>query len=95
VDPVPDPLLLCKCDSAGNRIPTSGSVSRNSDHYSTEAVTTAIIKNKVIMTPLTVWNIAIVLNVTSVNIAYAVNIRTLVRFSIYKHTWKNNIYLRI
>jgi hypothetical protein len=32
VDPVPDPLLLRKCDSAGNRTLTSGSVARNSDH---------------------------------------------------------------
>jgi hypothetical protein len=30
VDPVPDPLLLRKCDSAGNRTRTSGSVARNS-----------------------------------------------------------------
>jgi hypothetical protein len=28
VDPVPDPLLLRKCGSAGNRIRTSGSVGR-------------------------------------------------------------------
>jgi hypothetical protein len=32
VDPVPDPLLLRKSGSAGNRIRTSGSVGRNSDH---------------------------------------------------------------
>jgi hypothetical protein len=32
VDPVPDRILLRKSDSAGNRNPTSGSVSRNSDH---------------------------------------------------------------
>jgi hypothetical protein len=32
VDPVPDPLLLRKCGSAGNRTRTSGSVARNSDH---------------------------------------------------------------
>jgi hypothetical protein len=32
VDPVPDPLLLRKSGSAGNRTPTSGSVARNSDH---------------------------------------------------------------
>jgi hypothetical protein len=30
VDPVPDPLLLRKCGSAGNRTWTSGSVARNS-----------------------------------------------------------------
>jgi hypothetical protein len=29
VDPVPDPLLLRKCGTAGNRIRTSGSVARN------------------------------------------------------------------
>jgi hypothetical protein len=32
VDPVPDPLLLIKCGSAGNRAQASGSVTRNSDH---------------------------------------------------------------
>jgi hypothetical protein len=32
VDPVPDPLLLRKCDTAGNRTRASGSVARNSDH---------------------------------------------------------------
>jgi hypothetical protein len=32
VDPVPDPLLPRKSDSAGNRTRTSGSVARNSDH---------------------------------------------------------------
>jgi hypothetical protein len=34
VDPVPDPLLLRKCGSAGNGTRTSGSVARNSDHLS-------------------------------------------------------------
>jgi hypothetical protein len=37
VDPVPDPLLR-KSGSAGNQIRTSGSVARNSDHYTIEAV---------------------------------------------------------
>jgi hypothetical protein len=32
MDPVPDPLLLRKCGSAGNRTRTSGSVARNSEH---------------------------------------------------------------
>jgi hypothetical protein len=32
VDPVPDPLLLRKCGSAGNRTRTSGSATRDSDH---------------------------------------------------------------
>jgi hypothetical protein len=32
VDPVPDPLLLRKCGSAGNRTRISGSVSRDSEH---------------------------------------------------------------
>jgi hypothetical protein len=32
VDPVPDPLLLRKSGSAGNRTRTSGAVARNSDH---------------------------------------------------------------
>jgi hypothetical protein len=34
VDPVPDPLLLRKSGSVGNRTRTSGSVARNSDHVS-------------------------------------------------------------
>jgi hypothetical protein len=38
VDPVPDPLLLRKSGSAGNRTWTSGSVARNSDHQTTEAI---------------------------------------------------------
>jgi hypothetical protein len=33
VNPVPDPILLRKCGSAGNRTRTSGSVVRNTDHY--------------------------------------------------------------
>jgi hypothetical protein len=36
VDPVPDPILLRKSGSAGNRTRTSGSVARNSDYYTTE-----------------------------------------------------------
>jgi hypothetical protein len=32
VGPVPDPLLLRKSGSAGNRTQTSGSAARNSDH---------------------------------------------------------------
>jgi hypothetical protein len=32
VDSVPDPLLVRKCGSAGNRTLTSGSVVKNSDH---------------------------------------------------------------
>jgi hypothetical protein len=36
VDPVPNPLLLRKSGSAGNR--TSGSVTRKSDLYTTEVV---------------------------------------------------------
>jgi hypothetical protein len=40
--PVPDPLLLRKSGSAGNRIRTSGSVAKNSDHYTTKAVSTKI-----------------------------------------------------
>jgi hypothetical protein len=37
VDPFPDPLLFRKSGSAGNRSRTSGSVARNSDHWTTEA----------------------------------------------------------
>jgi hypothetical protein len=43
VDPVPDPLLLRKSGTAGNRTRTSVSVARNSDHKTTEAVTSNII----------------------------------------------------
>jgi hypothetical protein len=38
VDPVPDPLLLRKCGSVGNGTRTSGFVARNSDHWTTDAV---------------------------------------------------------
>jgi hypothetical protein len=38
VDSVPDPLLLRKSGSAGNRTRTSGSVAMNYDHLTTEAV---------------------------------------------------------
>jgi hypothetical protein len=38
VDPVPDPLLLRKSCSAGIEPGISGSVARNSDHYTTVAV---------------------------------------------------------
>jgi hypothetical protein len=38
VDPVADPLLLRKSGSAGNRTLASGSVARNSDHWTTEEV---------------------------------------------------------
>jgi hypothetical protein len=38
VHPFPGPLLLRKCGSAGNLTQTSGSVARNSDHLTTEAV---------------------------------------------------------
>jgi hypothetical protein len=37
VGPVPDPLVLRKSGSAGNRTRTSVSVARNSDHWTTEA----------------------------------------------------------
>jgi hypothetical protein len=38
VDPVPDPLLLRKSGSDGNRTRTSGSVARSSDNQTTEEV---------------------------------------------------------
>jgi hypothetical protein len=44
VDPVPDPLLLRKSGSTGNRTRTSGSVARNSDHWTTEAVSFLLYK---------------------------------------------------
>jgi hypothetical protein len=37
-DPVPDPLLLRKPGSAGNRTRASGSVAKNSDYYTIEVV---------------------------------------------------------
>jgi hypothetical protein len=36
VDPVPDPLLVRKSGSSGNRTRTSGSVASNSDHETTD-----------------------------------------------------------
>jgi hypothetical protein len=38
VDPVPDPLVLRKAGSDGNRTLTTRSVARNSDHMIKEAV---------------------------------------------------------
>jgi hypothetical protein len=38
VDPVPDPLLLIKSGSVGNRTRISGFAGRNCDHQPTEAV---------------------------------------------------------
>jgi hypothetical protein len=42
MDAVPDPLLLRKSGSAGNRARASGSVARNSDHLTTETVSATI-----------------------------------------------------
>jgi hypothetical protein len=42
VDPVPDPLLFFP-GSAADRTRTSGSVAKNSDHYTTEAVSLCIL----------------------------------------------------
>jgi hypothetical protein len=39
VDPDPDPLLVRKSGSAGNRTRTSVSIAMNSDHQAIEAVT--------------------------------------------------------
>jgi hypothetical protein len=49
VNPVPDPLLLRKSGSAWNRTRTSGSVAKNSDHYTTEAVVYRIINLPVVL----------------------------------------------
>jgi hypothetical protein len=38
MDPVPDPLLFFYSGSAGNRTWASGSIAKNADHYTTEAV---------------------------------------------------------
>jgi hypothetical protein len=46
VDPVTDSLLLKKSGRAGNRTRTSGSVARNYDHYTTEAVAKKFMKTK-------------------------------------------------
>jgi hypothetical protein len=46
VDHVSDPLLLRKSGSAGNRKRTSGSLARNSDHQTTEAVTALLISRQ-------------------------------------------------
>jgi hypothetical protein len=40
MDPVPDSLFLRKFGSARNRTRTSGLVDKNSDHYTTGAVST-------------------------------------------------------
>jgi hypothetical protein len=50
VDPVSDPLLLRKAGSAGNRIWTSGSVARNSDHYTTEVVALRLLRISIYVT---------------------------------------------
>jgi hypothetical protein len=38
VNPVPDPLFLRKSGSTGNRTQASGSVARDSDHWTREVV---------------------------------------------------------
>jgi hypothetical protein len=47
VYPVPDPLLLRKPGSAGNRTRTSGSVPRQSEHETTEAVPYKYIREEI------------------------------------------------
>jgi hypothetical protein len=49
VDRVPDPLLLRKLGSAGNQTRTYGSVARNSDHLTTEAVHLTLTKYKLFL----------------------------------------------
>jgi hypothetical protein len=44
VDPVPDPLLLRKSGSAGIEPRTSGSVARNSDHWTTGIIIRLILR---------------------------------------------------
>jgi hypothetical protein len=55
VGPVPNPLLLRKSGSAGNRTLTSGSVARNSDHRSghTQATTAYNLKKHPKSIPVT------------------------------------------
>jgi hypothetical protein len=59
VDPVPDPLLLRNLVAPGIEAGTSGSVARNSDHKTTEAVTMsqAVIKMKPLYMPLKIYDI--------------------------------------
>jgi hypothetical protein len=45
VDPFSDPLLLRESGKAGNGTQTSGSVARNSDHQTAEAVTAIALEN--------------------------------------------------
>jgi hypothetical protein len=52
VDPVPDPLFLRKSGSARNRTRTSGSVARNSDRWTTEAVNNFAHTVKISVPPL-------------------------------------------
>jgi hypothetical protein len=53
VDPVPDPLTLRKSGSAGIEPGTSGSVARNSDHETTEAVD--VDHNEIYFDVMEVW----------------------------------------
>jgi hypothetical protein len=57
VDPVPDPLLLRKSGSAGNRTRTSGSVASNSDRKTTDAVipSSSILSNPVLPAPSSLY----------------------------------------
>jgi hypothetical protein len=62
VDPVPDPLLLRKSGSAGNRTRTSGSVGRNYDHRGGQFMAFSVCKSgcrvgKISLQPVTVTDV--------------------------------------
>jgi hypothetical protein len=52
MDPVPDALLFRKSGSAGNQTRTTGSVARDYNHYTTEAVHGVNMKRKKCEIPL-------------------------------------------
>jgi hypothetical protein len=58
-DPVPDPLLLRKSGCAGNRIRTSGSVHRISDHWATEVALESLVIIIIIIIIMTITVIEI------------------------------------
>jgi hypothetical protein len=48
VDPIPDPLLLRKSGSAGNKTWATGSVVRNSDHETTEVSAIEVLSRRML-----------------------------------------------
>jgi hypothetical protein len=66
VDHVPDPLLLRKSGSTGNRTQTPGSVVRNSDQWTTEAVLVLIVIAVIVMEVVLVAAVVVVVVVVVV-----------------------------